>query len=518
MEAIWITATFALGLAVRFIGLPTLIGFLLSGFVLSAMGYESVDALDRIAHLGILLLLFTVGLKLRLRSVLRAEVFGGALIHLGVSTLLLAPAIHWLAGLAWGASLLLAIALGFSSTVVAAKLLEQKRELRAFHGRVAIGILIVQDLVAVATLSIAGDHAPSPWALLLFALPFARPLLYKLLDASGHDELFVLLGLLLALVAGGLLFEHVGLSSELGALVLGALLAEHPRAKEMSNSLWGLKEVFLVGFFLQIGLFGLPTWNALVIAVGLGLLLPLKAALFFLILLRFKLRARSSFLTGLSLASYSEFGLIVANLGADAGWFGQNWVVVLAITVAVSFVVAAPLNRRAHDLYQRFEKRLVRFERPVRHPDDEPIALGSAQIAIIGMGRVGTGAYDFLTQRNERVVGLDSDPGKIERHRSKGRRVLYADAEDPGFWQKLKLDDIKAILLAVPEVEAKRIAATQLRLAGYKGLIGATIVFAEESEEIAAAGCDLSFNYYDEVGVGFAEHVWEALYPEEPGD
>lgn len=514
MEALWIAATFALGLAMRFIGMPSLIGFLLAGFVLSAMGYQSIDPLTHIAHLGILLLLFTVGLKLRLRSVLRAEVFGGALVHLTVSTLLLAPAIHWLAGLAWSASLLLGIALGFSSTVVAAKMLEEKRELRAFHGRVAIGILIVQDLVAVVALSVAGGHAPSPWALLLFGLPLMRPLLFKLLDSSGHDELFVLFGLLLPLVAGGFLFEYLGLSSELGALVFGALLAEHRRAKELSDALWGLKEVFLVAFFLQIGLFGLPTWEALAIAIGLGLLLPLKAALFFFILLRFKLRARSSFLAGLGLASYSEFGLIVANLGTEAGWFTQDWVVLLAITVAVSFVVAAPLNRRAHDLYQRYEKRLGRFERPVRHPDDEPIGLGSAQIAVIGMGRVGTGAYDFLTQRNERVVGLDSDPGKIERHRREGRRVLYADAEDPGFWQKLKLDDIKAILLAVPDAEAKRIAASQLRLAGYGGLIGATSVFADEADEIGAAGCDLTFNYFDEVGVGFAEHVWEALYPE----
>ncbi len=514
METIWIAIAFALGLVTHHLRLPTLVGFLLAGFALSALGYASVDALDQVAHIGILLLLFTVGLKLRFKSLLRMEIIGTGLLHLVISVLLLGPSIHWLAGLAWAPALLIALGLGFSSTVMAAKILDEKRELRAFHGRVAIGILIVQDLVAIAVLSVVGNQALSPYALLLLGVPFLRPVFFRLLDWSGHEELLVLFGLLLALVTGGLIFAAAGLSSELGALVMGALLAEHRRAKELADSLWGLREVFLVGFFLQIGLTGLPSWHDLGIALGLGLLLPLKGGLFFYLLLRARLRARSSFLAGLSLASYSEFGLILTSLGADAGWVEPKWVVLLAMTIAVSFVVAAPLNRRAHELYQRLEERLVRLERPERHPDDEPVALGSAQVIVMGMGRVGTGAYDFLTQRGERVVGLDSDPGKVQRHLGEGRRVLYADADDPGFWHNLKLEDIKAILLAMPDAQAKQIASAQLRRCGYTGLISATSVYAEESEAITAAGCDLTFNYFDQVGVGFAEHVWEALHPD----
>ncbi len=510
----WIASAFALGLVTHHLRLPTLVGFLLAGFALSALGYASVDALDQVAHIGILLLLFTVGLKLRFKSLLRMEIIGTGLLHLVISVLLLGPSIHWLAGLAWAPALLIALGLGFSSTVMAAKILDEKRELRAFHGRVAIGILIVQDLVAIAVLSVVGNQALSPYALLLLGVPFLRPVFFRLLDWSGHEELLVLFGLLLALVTGGLIFAAAGLSSELGALVMGALLAEHRRAKELADSLWGLREVFLVGFFLQIGLTGLPSWHDLGIALGLGLLLPLKGGLFFYLLLRARLRARSSFLAGLSLASYSEFGLILTSLGVDAGWVEPKWVVLLAMTIAVSFVVAAPLNRRAHELYQRLEERLVRLERPERHPDDEPVALGSAQVIVMGMGRVGTGAYDFLTQRGERVVGLDSDPGKVQRHLGEGRRVLYADADDPGFWHNLKLEDIKAILLAMPDAQAKQLASAQLRRCGYTGLISATSVYAEESEAITAAGCDLTFNYFDQVGVGFAEHVWEALHPD----
>lgn len=510
-EAIWIATAFVLGLAVRPLGLPPLVGYLAAGFALSAAGVSGGALLEQVAHLGVLLLLFSVGLKVRLRNVVRPEVWASALAHLAISGVVLGAALHALFGLAWQTALVAGIALGFSSTVVAAKVLEEKGELRAFHGRVAIGILIVQDIVAVALLSAVDAHAPSPLLLALLGLPLLRPLLHRLLEASGHGELLVLYGLLLALALGGLGFEYLGLSAELGALVLGAMLADHPRAGELADGLWSLKEVFLVGFFLQIGMAGIPGAQSLLIAGLLALLLPAKAALFFLLLVRLRLRARSAFLAGLGLATYSEFGLVVAQLLRDKGWLGAQWLVLFALTVALSFVIATPMNRMAHALYERWERRLCAFESPTRHPDDEPISLGSAQILIMGMGRVGTGAYDFLTGRRLRVVGMDSDPGKVHKHVHAGRRVLYADAEDSGFWQRLDTGGLRAVLLAMPDLEAKKIAATRLRRHGYRGLVTATNMYPEEVDVILAAGVDSTFNYFEEAGVGFAEHAWEAL-------
>jgi hypothetical protein len=283
---------------------------------------------------------------------------------------------------------------------------------------------------------------------------------------------------------------------------------------ELSHALWGVKEVFLVGFFLQIGMSRLPTLEALSFAALLGLLLPLKGVLFFFILLRFKLRARSAFLASLSLASYSEFGLIIAQSAAQRGWLSADWLVLLAVTVAVSFAIAAPLNRFAHALYERLERRLVPFEVAKRHPDEQPLSLDSARILILGMGRVGTGAYDFFAQRGEEIVGLDSDPVKVERQQHQGRRVLYGDVEDPGLWHSLDLAGVRAVLLAMPDIEAKRFTVIQLRRRGYTGLVSTTTTYPEETSAITADGADLAFNYYDEVGVGFAEHVWETLYPD----
>lgn len=513
MEALALAFAFFLGLGLQQLRLPPLVGYLLAGFALQFLGIESGEWLETLAHFGVLLLLFTVGLKLRLKSLLMPAAWGGGLLHLAITALLLGGVLHVLAGLAWPSALLLAAVLGISSTVLAAKILEEKRETRAFHGRITIGILIVQDLVAIGLIGFAEARAPSPWLLGLLALPLARPLLHRAMDFIGHDELFVVYGLLLALGVGGLGFEWLGLSGELGALVVGMLLAGHARAVELSNALWSLKEVLLIGFFLQIGLSGDVTVETLVDALWLMLALPLQALLFFFLLILFRLRARSAFLAALALATYSEFGLIVADIGVRNGWLGEQWLVTLALALALSFALAAPVNRASHRLYLRLEPWLRRFELEQRHPDEQPISLGRAQVLIMGMGRVGSGAYDYFTEHGLRVVALDSDPAKVEANRQRNRRVLYADAEDPSLWQQLDIDGIRAVVLAMPDFEAKRIATQQLRKRGYRGLIAATSNFPEEAQALVEAGANHTANSFYEVGAGLAGHICEG-WPE----
>lgn len=514
MLAIWIAGSLLLGLAAARIGLPPLVGFLASGFLFSAAGMERTPFLVELAHAGVLLLLFAVGLKLRIKTFLRYEVWGTGLAHLALTGLVGALVLGSVAGVSPWAAFALAVTLGFSSTVLAAKVLEGNKELRAVHGRVAIGILVVQDIVAVAMLALLNAETPSPLAFGLLLVPAARPLIAWLLDRCGHGELLVLLGAALA-IAGGEGFAALGVSSELGALLLGTILAEHRRAQELGDALWGLKELFLVGFFLNIGFSGVPTWESWSTALWLVALLPVKGAAFFLLLIGLGLRARTSFLTAVSLTTYSEFALIVADLAVGGGLLGSQWIVATALAVALSFVVAAPLNAFAHDLFRWLAPWLERVERDKRHPDDEPISLGRAEILVVGMGRVGSGAYDYLRAQNENIVGIDSDPAKIESNVREGRRVAYADAEDPAFWQLLNIDRLRAIMLAVPDLEAKVTAARALRRRGFRGLLSATHLYPEERGPILAAGCDVTYNYYTEAGVGFARHTYETL--REPG-
>jgi len=500
-----------LGLAASFAKLPPLVGYLGGGLALYGVGVTSSELLHEIGQVGVLLLLLAVGLHIRLRSVLRPEVLGAGVAHLALSSVLF-TAVGLTFGIGIGAAVLIAVVLSFSSTVLGAKALEARNELEAYQGRIAIGILILQDLVAIALLVLGGLSSPSPWALLLLLAPVARPLLLNLLAASRHGELLLLYGLLLAL-GGGALFERLGMSSELGALAAGALLAGHPKSDELSEKLWGLREAFLVAFFLEIGLAGLPSAGGMLFVFVFLLLLPLKGVLYFLLLTLFRLRARTSFVVGVSLTSYSEFALIVGAATAGSGLIPDSSVGILALTVVLSFVVSAPLNRAVHSLYSRLESLLLRFERATEHPDETPQFLGSARSLVVGMGRTGTAAYEALYERRMSPVGLDSDPAKIEWHRREGRRVIYGDAEDPELLDHLDLDRLEAVIVAVPDFEARMRAVEGLRKRGFTGVIGTIGMYPEEEAPLREAGADLVRHPLSEAGFGLAEQSLELRVP-----
>ncbi len=510
-EVISVSFAFFFGLAVRQLGLPPMVGFLAAGFAINVFGpglglpAQAHYILDHISHLGVLLLLFAVGLKLRLGQITQPQVLGGTLAHFAITVAVFAPGLALLAGLDWNTALVLAMALSFSSTVFSAKILETKRDLGTFYGRTAIGILIVQDLIALVVMGIWSGQSPTPWALIVFALPLARPLLHWLLDFTGHDELLVLMGMLLALVVGGMGFESLGLSSEIGALVMGLMLSTHRRAKELSDALWALKEVFLVGFFLQIGMSGLPGWGDLAFALVFLAVLSLKGALFFALLLAFRLRARTAFLAAASLTAYSEFGLIVAALVLP------EWLVPLALAVSLSFVMGAPLNRYAHLVFERFEGPLQRLDPPRVHRDELPTDLGNARVLILGAGRTGSAAYDCLMRSTDRVVAIDADIYKVQAHRQDGRNVLFADVEDAGFWRGMDVSRLEAVILAMDGIEAKEGAARALRRAGFEGPIVSHALYEEHLARLKHAGATHTYLTMYQAGIGLAEHAARSI-------
>jgi len=327
----------------------------------------------------------------------------------------------------------------------------------------------------------------------------------RLLDVAGHDEMLVLFGALLSVGIGGAGFHLLGLSSELGALSMGVLVGRHHRAKELAEALFSIKEIFLVGFFLQIGMSGLPTLADWIFASAVVLLLPVKALLFVLLLTRFRLRARNAFLAGLSLATFSEFGLIVAQA------LMPEWLVPLALATALSFVVAAPLNRLSHQWAERLAKALLRLDSGEGHPDEQPVRFGEARVIIFGMGRTGTAAYSLLEPHEPQIAGVDSDPVVVERHTKMGRTVHYADAEDAGFWSCVKLSGVQAIVLAIQDFESKLIACKKLRALGFRGLIVAHTLYEDESRLINDAGADKTYLTMTGAGLGLGEHVRQHL-------
>ena len=527
MDALLIAVAFFFGLVARQFGLPPLVGFLISGFVLHALGQNGGETLDTISNIGVTLMLFTIGLKLRLRGLLRPEIWAGTSLHIAGTVVtfgliflsLCALGVSLFGSLTIWTSLLLALALSFSSTVFAVKALEESGEMGALHGRVAVGILIMQDLIAVMFLTASTGKLPSWMSLgLLVGLLALRPAMGWLMERSGHGELITLCGLFLALVLGWKGFESVGLKGDLGALFIGVLVGQHSKSKELAKSLIGLTDLLLVGFFLSIGLKGLPDWQEVTVACLLVLLIPFKVALFFALLTRFHLRARTAWIAGLSLGSYSEFSLIIIALAVTTGWMPEDWLVLEAIALALSFLIAAPLNRKAELLYDKLSSWLQGFETPGYHPDDLPVHLDGERIAIFGMGRLGLAAYKVLEKRfPERVIGFDRDAAQVELHRSADRNVVLADATDSDFWERVDLKrEIDLVVLAMPKHSANLHAAETLKRHSYEGVVAAIAKFDDEVKELRALGVDTAFNLYSEAGAGFADHVYNAFTHQRP--
>ncbi len=524
MEPIWILIAFLVGLAVKQFGLPPLVGFLCAGFVLAGIGVEQTEVLTLLADLGIYLLLFSIGLKLDLRGLAQPAVWGVASIHMLTFTVALGLAVFALtltglglfAELNFWTSMLIAFALSFSSTVFAVKVLEGRAEMNSRHGQEAIGVLITQDLFAILFLTASVGKLPSPWALLLIGVPLLRRPLKMVFDRVGHGELLVLYGLLLVL-GSVYLFDLVQMKPDLGALIAGLILGSHPKASELSKALLSLKDLFLVAFFLTIGLNGVPTLEQLGIASTLLLLLPLKAAMFYWLMTRFKLRARTATLSTLPLSNYSEFGLIVGAVGVSAGWIDPAWLLIAAIAMSISFVATAPLNSAAHGLFAKYMQPLQRFETTKRLPDDQRIEIDQPiDVVIISMGRIGTAAYDVVSDRFEgRVIGLDQDPETVQRHIEKGRNAVCGDATDPDFYARLgPASSCKLTIIALQKTTEAIALAELLRSSGFGGRIVAMAAFEDQVEQLRKAGVDSAHYLHDEIGIGLARTALDELEPD----
>ncbi len=523
-DPLWIIITFAAGLIARQAKLPAMVGYLVAGFILYAMGARNDEFLTAVADMGITLLLFTIGLKLRISTLARAEVWGTAGLHmmittglgLGAALLFGLAGLQLFEGIDFTAALIVGFALSFSSTVFAVKLLENRGSAMSHYGQVVLGILVIQDIAAVIFLAVSSGHIPSVWAIGLVLLIPARYLLGYALHLSGHKDLLAVFGFGVA-IGGAALFESVGLKGDLGALIMGILLAHHEKAKHLSKYLLGFKDVFLVCFFLTIGLTGLPTWDVSIAAMAFMILLPAKTILFTYLMARFRMRARGAALGGLALGNYSEFGLIVAATAVSAGLFGPEWLTVMALAMAGSLTLSSLANIFDNEIYENTAIRVKSWETADRLRGDEDINLNGYDILIFGMGRVGRAAYDEMCQYTDgKIVGIDLDEEQVERNRQSGREVVSGDATNPEFWSRLITphQEIKMVLLSMANHHANLDAAHRIRERGYKGPIVATALFPDHEDELRENGIDQVFNIYAQAGSGAATHMHELLDPQ----
>ncbi|MDD2819276.1 MAG: cation:proton antiporter [Candidatus Nanopelagicales bacterium] len=523
-DPIWILIAFAAGFLCRAIGLPPLVGYLAAGLGLHAFGAETGALLDQIADVGIILLLFTVGLKLNLKSLFKAEIWVVGTLEVTLATFGFTGVIWLLAftqtgpfsGLDLRAALLLGISLSFSSTVFAVKVLEDRGAASSRHGKLAIGVLVLQDFIAVIILAASAQAWPSVWALALVLLIPARPLLVRVMNSSGHGELLLLFGVAAAL-SGSALFDAVGIKGAVGALAAGLLLSNTEKADELSKNMLGLKDIFLVGFFLSVGMTQFPDGIGIAIAAALILILPLKALLYFLLFSMRFLRARTSWQASLDLANYSEFGLILLVVAAGVGWIPSIWIAVLALAIIGSFAISAPIAERGDVFYRHVRASLKRHERARRLPGDEDLHVLDIDYVVFGMGRIGSHAYSALNaQHPGRVLGVDMDSARIARAQAHQQTCVVGDATDPEFWSRTDglVEHLSWVLLTMSSHEANVAAVELLRERGFVGKIAATSTFPDDAQDLRNLGVDLAFDVYAEAGAGFAAHLSQRIAEE----
>jgi glutathione-regulated potassium-efflux system ancillary protein KefC len=519
IDAIWISVAFICGLIAKRINLPVLTGFLITGIVLNFFGIKDGainNVLPVLSELGVMLLLFTIGLKIKVKQLIKPEILVTASANMVLSVISIASfillfsyfSVSYFTNLDAKAALLIGFALSFSSTVFVIKILEERGELTSFHGKIAVGILIIQDFFAVAFLSVSGNYIPSPW---IFGLPIylftAQRILFYILDESGHGELLTVFGFFATFVGGAMVFKFVGLKPDLGALVIGMLLVNHKKAKELYDRMMNYKDFFLIAFFISIGLQGVPTFDMIMVALLLLLFALVKGGFFIYLLSYFNIKARTAFLTSVSLSNFSEFGLITIYAGVQSGLVGPEWLTILAIVMSFSFFAASPVNANVHSIFDRFKSVIMLLNRGKNFVDNEIADLGNAEYLIIGMGSIGFPAYKHLDAAYPgKVLGIDYNHDRIEAFQKQGINAAWGDAINNLFWIGADFSKVKIVLLGTSDFQTNfnvLIEINKLSKRDFK--VSAISHYEDEAIKFKEHNVDFVYDYKSSIGDDFAE-------------
>lgn len=472
-----VTALITLASLIGFIGLqlrqPMIVSFIAVGVLAgpSALGIvQSHDHIQILAELGIAVLLFLVGLKLDLKLI---RTLGAVALATGLGQVTFTSVIGYLIGLALGldtrTALYVAVALTFSSTIIIVKLLSDKRETDSLHGRIAIGFLIVQDLVvvlAMMALSALGVGAQGGaegaalthiatilvYGLLMlgFVLLFIRFLTNPLVSRIARSQELLItfaIGWAALLAALG---SQLGFSKELGGLLAGMSLASTPFREAIIARLSSLRDFLLLFFFialgsqLDLGLLGSQIAPALVFSVFVLIGNPL---IVMVIMGLMGYRKRTGFLAGLTVAQISEFSLIFMAMGLTLGHVSTQSLGLVTLVGLITISLSVYMISYSHGLYAKLEPLLAIFERktPFREKslDHQDTTKSDYDIILFGLGRYGKAIAHYLNQKGFRLLTIDFNPDEVKRWRDQGHPVMYGDACDPAFIGGLPLAGVK---------------------------------------------------------------------------
>ncbi len=475
-----IAALLVLAAVVGFIGLllrqPLIVSFIAVGIVAGPSMLDiarSDQHIDLLAKLGIALLLFLVGLKLDLKLV---RTLGPVALMTGLGQVAFTTIFGFAIGLALGfdtiTSLYIAVALTFSSTIIIVKLLSDKREIDSLHGRIALGFLIVQDLVvvlAMIVLSAVGVGAASDSGMAdvlmvfgygaivlvfvgLFIRYLANPLVERLSRAPELLMSFAI-GWAACLAALG---HYLGFGKELGGLLAGVSLASTPFREAIAARLSSLRDFLLLFFFIALGasldlsVLGASVFAAVVFSLFVLIGNPL---IVLAIMGAMGYRKRTGFLAGLTVAQISEFSLIFMAMGVALGHVPDEALGLVTLVGLITIAASTYMITYSHPLYDRLERYLSVFERSQTGGAEEAWrpSKDAPDVIVFGLGRYGLAIAEELRAAEMKVLGIDFSPEAVRHARAEGFDVQYGDATDPEFLAHVPLDGVRWAISAVPE-------------------------------------------------------------------
>jgi len=540
----------AVGLVGHFLKQPLVVSYIVVGIAAgpSVLGLaRSEGPLELLADLGIAVLLFLVGLKLDYRLI---RSLGLVSLTTGLGQVLFTSVFGFLIGLALGfdrtASLYIAIALTFSSTIIIVKLLTDKRELNSLHGRVALGFLIVQDIVVVLSMVVLstigigaaaeGERMSLTGALtaavvivvivVLIVRYAATPLTRRLAESQ---ELLILFAIGLAALFAAI-GEFLGLGLEIGGLLAGVSLASTPYRDSIASRLAPLRDFLLLFFFLVLGTqldLGVLGANVPAALVFSAFVLVGNPLIVLIIMGLMGYRKRTAFLAGLTVAQISEFSLIFIGMGVTLGHVTEGELGLVTLVGLITIAGSTYMITYSHQLYVVFEPWLGRFERnkPVREEQDENRERKQPPaVILLGLAGLGGALAARLLEQKIPALAVDYDPSAVKKWKERGLDAVYGDVADPEYLAELPLASAKWVISTVshhgPDMTALDPRTTLLRTLESEGFQGRVAVAVYRHSEVAlveGAGADIVLEPFEDAADTTMERVVESLSQEDEG-
>ncbi|MBP9819951.1 cation:proton antiporter [Candidatus Woesebacteria bacterium] len=488
----------------RLLKQPLVVGYILTGILVGPYGLNvlhSEDTIELFSKLGIALLLFIVGLHLNPRVI---KEVGSVSLMAGVGQVLFTSSIGFIIALLLNlggiAALYISIALTFSSTIIILKLLSDKGDLQTLYGKIAIGMLLVQDLIATMILIVVSsighaDGMPMGQLLVMTAgkglllgiaviacVKWCVPFLVR--AASKSTELLFVFSLAWGFGLASV-FQYLGFSVEIGALVAGVALSATSVAEEVSSRMRPLRDFFIILFFVLLGSSLLLEFSAqILVPVLIFSLFVLVGNPVIVILLMNLLgyHKKVGFLTGLTVAQISEFSLILASLGFQIGHLSQDVVTIVTLVGLVTIAGSTYLILYSQRIYPMVQSLLTALE--LRKPKSMSNRMQSQfDVILFGFNRAGHDFLQLVEDLGYSIAVVDFDPETAIRLPKKGVEFFFGDAGNTEFLMSLPLEKAQLIISTIPSHETNVLVVKHCA-ALKKG--PAVVAFAQHKSEALA--------------------------------